>query len=152
MSTDARTILVVDTQSRDWSDELSTALGEGFEVILARDPNMGFASFRSLRPWSVVMRLELGELNGLQLGRMLRHQPGGHRCLIVVHGEPSPSDRLPKAEEVKKYWPVDYFIPERDALASDIATMLKAHLRKYKVKSWGGKKRKQQDYPGILSK
>ena len=125
----SKAVLVVDPEGKTWSDSLKQALSSDFDVIHTKNPDMAFASFRAIRPWATVTRLNLGNIHGLQLTRMIRHQAGGRKCLIIVFGKPKKSDNLPQASEIKKYWPVDHFIPEAKTKASDIALLLGAHTR-----------------------
>jgi PAS domain S-box-containing protein len=82
--TRCRRILLVE-DSRDVADSLALLLGvKGHEVRVARDGLEALDAARAFRPDAVLLDIGLPKLDGLQVARRLRQEPGLEGVLLVT--------------------------------------------------------------------
>jgi len=79
-----RRVLVV--EDNDASRELlcDWLEAEGFEAVGAENLEQGFEALRKLRPAAVLLDVQLGEEDGLQLAQWVRNQPEGKELLLIA--------------------------------------------------------------------
>jgi PAS domain S-box-containing protein len=83
-ATRCRSILLVEDR-RDVADSLALLLGgKGHEVRIARDGLEALDAARAFRPDAVLLDIGLPKLDGLQVARRLRQEPGLEGVLLVT--------------------------------------------------------------------
>jgi PAS domain S-box-containing protein len=79
-----RRVLVID-DNRDAADTIAAAIAlAGHEVEVAYDGIAGLAAADRLRPECILLDLGMPGMDGHQVARSLRNNPGHRRCLVVA--------------------------------------------------------------------